>query len=48
MMPYEVLYGRWCKSSLHRDEVGERVLLGPKLVEQVADKFIVRQRLVAT
>ncbi|XP_022149797.1 uncharacterized protein LOC111018144 [Momordica charantia] len=34
MAPYEALYGRKCRSSVHWDEVGERVLLGPELVQE--------------
>ena len=34
MAPYEALYGRKCRSPVHWDEVGERRLLGPELVQQ--------------
>ncbi|XP_038902384.1 uncharacterized protein LOC120089021 [Benincasa hispida] len=32
--PYEALYGRPCRTLICWDEVGERKLLGPKLVQQ--------------
>ena len=32
MAPYEALYERKCRSSLYWDEVGERKLLGPKII----------------
>ncbi|XP_073017862.1 uncharacterized protein [Primulina eburnea] len=37
MAPYEALYGKKCRSPLNWDEVGERKMLGPKLVQQTAD-----------
>ncbi|XP_073139055.1 uncharacterized protein [Henckelia pumila] len=37
MAPYKALYGRRCRSPVHWDEVGERVLLGPKIVQQTED-----------
>ncbi|KAI3461563.1 hypothetical protein Pfo_018226 [Paulownia fortunei] len=36
MAPYEALYGRKCRSPIHWDEVGERSLLGPKIVQHTA------------
>ena len=48
MPPYEALYGRRCRSPLYWDEVGERKMLGPELVQKT--KLIidlVRGRLVA-
>ena len=48
MPPYEVLYGRKCQSQLHWDEVGERVLVGPELVNQAYEKIqVVKQRMNA-
>ena len=32
MPPYEMLYGRKCRTPLCWDEVGERQLFGPELV----------------
>ncbi|XP_012845856.1 PREDICTED: uncharacterized protein LOC105965854 [Erythranthe guttata] len=37
MAPYEALYGRKCRSPLYWDEVGERKLLGPDLVQQTVN-----------
>ncbi|KZV52485.1 hypothetical protein F511_22323 [Dorcoceras hygrometricum] len=37
MAPYEALYGRICRSPVHLEEVGERVLIGPELVQKTAD-----------
>ena len=46
MPPYEALYGRKCQSPLHWDDVGEKVLLGPELVNQAIEKIhVVRQRM---
>lgn len=33
MMPFEALYGKSCRSPVYWDEVGERKLLRPKLVQ---------------
>ncbi|XP_073049465.1 uncharacterized protein [Primulina eburnea] len=37
MAPYEALYGRKCRSPLYWEDVGERKMLGPELVQQTAD-----------
>ena len=34
MAPYEMLYGRKCRSPIHWDETGERKYLGPELVQR--------------
>ena len=48
MPPYEVLYGRKCRSPLHWDDVGERVLVGPELVDQAYEKIqVIKQRMKA-
>ena len=48
MPPYEALYGRKCRSPIHWDEVGERQMLGPELVQHTVDKVkLIRQRLQA-
>jgi transposase InsO family protein len=48
MAPYEALYGRRCRSPLYWDEVGERKLLGPEIVQDTCEKIIViKQRLAA-
>ncbi|XP_073046111.1 uncharacterized protein [Primulina eburnea] len=46
MAPYEALYGRKCRSPLYWDEVGERKMLGPELVQQTADVVaVIRERM---
>ena len=48
MPPYETLYGRKCRSPLYWEEVGERKILGPELVQQTKEKVeLIRKRLVA-
>ena len=37
MSPYEVLYGRKCRSLICWEEVGEHYILGPKLVQQIKE-----------
>ena len=37
MAPFEALYGRRCRSPLYWDEVGEKKVLGPKIVEQTVE-----------
>ena len=34
MAPYEALYGRKCHTPIYWDEVGERKLLGPELIQK--------------
>ena len=47
MPPYEALYERKCRTPLYWDEVGERQLLGPELVQHTADVVkVIRARLV--
>ena len=46
MTPYEALYGRKCRTPLCWDEVGERKLLGPEIVQVIADNVeVIRDRL---
>ncbi|GMP23365.1 hypothetical protein CsSME_00000996 [Camellia sinensis var. sinensis] len=46
MAPYEALYGRKCRSPMCWDDVGERKLLGPEIVQQTVDKInLIRERL---
>jgi hypothetical protein len=46
MAPYEALYGRKCRSPLYWDEVGERQLMGPELIQDTTEKIsLIRQRL---
>ena len=48
MPPYEALYGTKCRSPLYWEEVGERRILGPELVQRTKEKVdLIRQRLVA-
>ena len=37
MPPYEALYGRKCRSPVYWEEVGERKMLGPELVQQTKE-----------
>jgi len=46
MPPYEVLYGRKCRTPLCWSEVGERKLVGPEIVQQTEDRVkIIKDRL---
>ncbi|CAA0831291.1 Unknown protein, partial [Striga hermonthica] len=46
MAPYEALYGSKCRSPLYWDDVGERRVLGPKMIEETAEQVeLIRQRL---
>ena len=48
MTPYEALYGRKCRSPICWDEVGERKLLGPEIVQITVDKIkLIRGRIKA-
>ena len=49
MPPYEALYGRKCRSPVYWEEVGERKILGPELVQQTKEIIeIIQKRLIAT
>ena len=37
MPPYEALYGRKCRWPVYWDDVGERKILGPELVQQTKE-----------
>ena len=39
MAPYEALYGRPCRSPLCWEEMGDKSLIGPELVEQTTEKI---------
>ena len=39
MAPFEALYGRKCRTPVCWDEVGERRLIGPELVQITLDKI---------
>ena len=43
MAPFEALYGRKCRTPVCWDEVGERKLVGPKIVQVTCDKIKVRR-----
>ena len=48
MAPYEALYGRRCRTPLCWDEVGERKLDSPELVDQAVEQVqLIRQRMRA-
>ena len=49
MAPYELLYGRKCRSPLHWDEAGESSYLGPELVQRANEEAIgkIRARMLA-
>ncbi|KAL6321508.1 hypothetical protein AAG906_019688 [Vitis piasezkii] len=42
MAPFEALYGRRCRSPICWDDVGEKKLLGPELVQLTIEKSIMR------
>lgn len=37
MSPYEVLYGRKCRSLVYWDDISERMLLGLELISRTVD-----------
>ena len=46
MAPFEGLYGRRCRSPICWDDVGERKLLGPELVQLTVEKIVlIKERL---
>ncbi|WOG95148.1 hypothetical protein DCAR_0414451 [Daucus carota subsp. sativus] len=48
MPPYEALYGRKCRSPIYWDEVGERKVIGPELIQQTKEAVdVIRSRLIA-
>ena len=49
MTPFEGLYGRRCRSPICWDDVGERKLLGPELVQLTMEKIdMIKERLKTT
>ena len=43
--PYEALYGRRCRSLICWDEISERKILGPKLVQVTTNKVaLIKER----
>ncbi|RVW60053.1 Retrovirus-related Pol polyprotein from transposon 17.6 [Vitis vinifera] len=46
MAPFEALYGRKCRSPIYWNDVGERKLLGPELVQLTVEKVaLIKERL---
>ena len=46
MAPYEALYGQKCRTPVCWDEVGERKLVGPEIIQMTCDKIkVIRDRL---
>ncbi|KAL3523596.1 hypothetical protein ACH5RR_016430 [Cinchona calisaya] len=46
MAPYEALYGRKCRSPLYWDEVGEKQITGPELIQLTLEKIpLIRERI---
>ena len=46
MAPYEALYGKKCRSPICWDDLGERKLIGPDLVQVTIEKIqLIRERL---
>jgi hypothetical protein len=48
MPPYEALYERKCQLPLYWDNVGERQILGPKLIQDTRDKVLVIKEMMST
>ncbi|XP_073153702.1 uncharacterized protein [Henckelia pumila] len=48
MTPFEDLYGRRCQTPLFWDEVGERQVEGPELIQQMVDKVELIKRRIKT
>lgn len=47
MAPFEALYGRKCRSPVCWDEIGERKLLGPEIVQETTEKVkLIRDKLL--
>jgi hypothetical protein len=49
MPPYEALYGQKCQSTLYWDNIGERQMLGPELIQDTREKVrVIKERMSAT
>ena len=49
MSPYEALYGRPCRSPICWEEIGDRALLGPEIVEQTTEMIrVIKARMKTT
>src|SRR4051812_11375688 len=48
MAPFEVLYGRKCRTPMNWSETGERALIGPDIIQHAEDQVrVIRERLKA-
>ena len=48
MAPFEALYGRRCRTPLSWSQIGERLVFGPDLVEEVEEKVrVIKENLKA-
>ena len=48
MTSYEALYGKPCRSLLHRAELDEHVVMGPQVIEETTEKIcVIRDKLKA-
>ena len=48
MAPFEVLYGRKCRTPLNWSETGERTLIGPDIIQHAEDQVrVIREHLKA-
>src|SRR3954465_12814254 len=48
MAPFEVLYGRKCRTPLNWSETGERPLIGPDIIQHAEDQVhVIRKHLKA-
>ncbi|XP_043705439.1 uncharacterized protein LOC122655300 [Telopea speciosissima] len=49
MTPFKALYGRTCCTPLYWDEVGERCILGPELIQKTCEKVdLIKEKIKAT
>ena len=49
MPPFEALYGRKCRSPICWEEVGDRRIFGPDIIQEATDKIkLIKERMKAT
>jgi hypothetical protein len=48
MASFEALYGRKCRSPLYWDEIGERQLLGPEIVQDMKETIMLIRKQMLT
>ncbi|XP_043710646.1 uncharacterized protein LOC122659614 [Telopea speciosissima] len=49
MTPFKAMYGKTCRTLLYWDEVGERRILGPELIQRTCEKVdLIREKIKAT